>query len=141
MKKTFFAIIAALMTITALNAQDYTGTILVTRYGTTNSENATVTVTQQSDGLNTLVLRVPFMGMNMVLNMTDVPSATTGDYTVYSAERNVSTNFGTMYTIVFARVADGMMTANVSIPAFSTTMFFALSMKGMMKLTPASRVA
>ena len=79
MKKTFFALIAALMTITALNAQDYTGTILVTRYGTTNSETATVTVTQQSDGLNTLVLRVPFMGMNMVLNMTDVPSATTGD--------------------------------------------------------------
>ena len=64
------------------------------------------------------------MGMNMTLNMQDVPSATTGDITVYSAERNVSTMLGTMYTIVFARTTDGMMTADVNIPSYGVTMFF-----------------
>ncbi len=124
MKKSFIAFFMALTALMTLNAQSYTGPILVTRYGQTNSAIATVTVNQQSNGLNTLILQVPFMGNDMTLNMTDVPSGTTGDITVYSAERSVSTMYGTMYTIVFARVTDGMMTANVSIPAYNTTMFF-----------------
>ena len=124
MKKTIIAFFVALTAALTLNAQSYSGPILVTRNGQTNSETATVTVEQQSDGLNKLVLKVPFMGMNMTLNMYDVPSATTGDITVYSAERNVSTLYGTMYTILFARVTDGMMAANVAIPAYNTTMWF-----------------
>ena len=124
MKNLILTLFTALTAVFSLSAASYTGPILVTRNGTTNSETATVTVNQQSNGLNTLVLKVPFLGRELTMNMTDVPSATTGDITVYSAERNVSTFVGTMYTIVFARVTDGMMTANVSIPAFSTTMFF-----------------
>lgn len=124
MKKTIIALLTALTATMALNAQSYTGPILVTRNGQTNSATATVTVVPQSDGLNKLVLEVPFMGMNMTLNMQDVPSATTGDITVYSAERNVSTLLGTMYTIVFARTTDGMMTADVNIPSYGVTMFF-----------------
>jgi len=124
MKKTIIAMLTALTATMALNAQSYTGPILVTRNGQTNSATATVTVVPQSDGLNKLVLEVPFMGMNMTLNMQDVPSATTGDITVYSAERNVSTMLGTMYTIVFARTTDGMMTADVNIPSYGVTMFF-----------------
>lgn len=124
MKKTIIALLTALTATMALNAQSYTGPILVTRNGQTNSATATVTVVPQSDGLNKLVLEVPFMGMNMTLNMQDVPLATTGDITVYSAERNVSTMLGTMYTIVFARTTDGMMTADVNIPSYGVTMFF-----------------
>ena len=124
MKKTIIAMLTALTATMALNAQSYTGPILVTRNGQTNSATATVTVVPQSDGLNKLVLEVPFMGTNMTLNMQDVPSATTGDITVYSAERNVSTMLGTMYTIVFARTTDGMMTADVNIPSYGVTMFF-----------------
>ena len=124
MKKTIIALFMTLMGTVALNAESYTGTILVTRNGSTNTETATVTVTPQANNLNTLVLNVPFMGLNMTLNMTDVPSATTGGITTYSAERNVSTMFGTMYTILFARVTDGMMAADVSIPAYNTTMWF-----------------
>ncbi len=124
MKKTIIALLTALTATMALNAQSYTGPILVTRNGQTNSATATVTVVPQSDGLNKLVLEVPFMGTNMTLNMQDVPSATTGDITVYSAERNVSTMLGTMYTIVFARTTDGMMTADVNIPSYGVTMFF-----------------
>ena len=124
MKKTIIALLTALTATMAHYAQSYTGPILVTRNGQTNSATATVTVVPQSDGLNKLVLEVPFMGTNMTLNMQDVPSATTGDITVYSAERNVSTMLGTMYTIVFARTTDGMMTADVNIPSYGVTMFF-----------------
>ena len=124
MKKTIIALFVALIASMALNAQSYTGPILVTRNGQTNTETATVTVQQQSNGLNKLTLAVPFMGMNLTLNMNDVPATTTGDITVYSAERNVSTMFGTMYTVLFARATDGMMAADVAIPAYNTTMWF-----------------
>ena len=124
MKKTIIALFVALTASMTLNAQSYTGTILVTRNGQTSTATATVTVQQQSNGLNKLILAVPFMGMNMTLNMNDVPGATTGNITAYSAERNVSTVLGTMYTILFARVTDGMMAANVSIPSYNVTMWF-----------------
>jgi len=126
MKKTFLSICLAAAAALSLHAQDYTGTIYVTRNGNTSTETATVTVSQQDNGLNTLLLRVPFMNMNLNLNMTDVPGATTGGITTYSAERTVATGtyLGNMYTIVFARVTDGMMAANVSIPAYGVTMWF-----------------
>ena len=126
MKKSLFALFMALTATLATNAEDYTGTIYVTRNGQTNTETATVNVNQQDNGLNTLVLRVPFMGQNMVLNMPDVPSATTAGITTYSAERTVATGtyFGSMYTTVFARVTNGMMAANVTIPAYGVTMWF-----------------
>ena len=61
MKKTIIALFVALTATMTLNAQSYSGPILVTRNGVTNSETATVTVEQQSNGLNKLVLNVPFM--------------------------------------------------------------------------------
>ena len=56
--------------------------------------------------------------------MTDVPAATSGDITIYSAERDVNTNFGVMRTTLFARTTGGLMAANVAIPAQNTTMWF-----------------
>ncbi len=126
MKKSFFALFMALMATLTVSAEDYTGTIYVTRNGQTSTETATVNVNEQSNGLYTLNMRVPFMGMNLNLNMTDVPSATSEGITTFSAERTVSTGtyFGSMYTVLFARVTDGMMAANVSIPQYGVTMWF-----------------
>ena len=129
MKKTFFTICLAVTAALALNATDYTGIIEVTMSGQTNTETCTVTITEQDNGdnLNTLELRVPFMGMNLDLFMYDVPSSTSGDITTYSAERTVQTGLpllSSLYTILFARVTDGMMAANVSIPTYGVTMWF-----------------
>ncbi len=129
MKKTFFTICLAVTAALALNATDYTGIIEVTMSGQTNTETCTVTITEQDNGnnLNTLELRVPFMGMNLDLFMYDVPSSTSGDITTYSAERTVQTGLpllSNLYTIVFARVTDGMMAANLVIPDYGVTMWF-----------------
>lgn len=127
MKKFFTTFCLAMTAVLALNAQNHTGTIYITQNGQTSTETATITVLDQDNGdnLHTLVLQVPFMNDNLVLNMFDVPDAMTGDITTYSAERTVETgNFGPMYTIVFARVIDGMMAANVAIPAYDVTMWF-----------------
>ena len=67
------------------------------------------------------MLQVPLFG---TMTMTDVPAASQNGITVYSAERNVSTGLGVMRTILFARTVDGMMAANVAIPAQNTTMWF-----------------
>ena len=111
MKKTILTFCMAMLAVMAINAVEYTGNIEVTRYGQVNTETAKVTVTEQSSELSTLVLEVPFMGRMMTLNMTDVPTATVDNITTYSAERNVQTVYGNMYTIVFARVTDGCPTA------------------------------
>ena len=121
MKKGFFTSFLALMAAMTLSAQSFTGDIIVNRNGQTNTATVTVTVTQQADGLNTLVLQVPLFG---TMTMTDVPAATTGGITTYSAVRDVATNFGAMRTTLFARTVDGMMAADVAIPAQNTTMWF-----------------
>ena len=126
MKKTFTTLCMALLAMLAIHAetQTYTGTIYVTRNGSTNSENINVTVTNKDNGLNDFVLKVPYMGMNLTLNMNDVPADTRNGITVYSAERVVTTFLGYMPTTLFARVTDGMMAANVSIPSYNITMWF-----------------
>lgn len=129
MKKFLLSFCLAAAAVMSLSAESrYTGAIQVTRNGNTSTETATVIVNEQDNGdnLNTLTLKVPFMGLNLNLNMVDVPSATTGAITTYSAERTVATGtyLGDMYTIVFARVTDGMMAANVTIPAYGVTMWF-----------------
>ena len=121
MKKIILTICLAVTAVLALQAESFTGNIVVTRNGQTNTSVATVTVTEQSGGLNTLVLQVPGFG---TMTMNDVHSAYRHGVTVYSAERDVATNFGTMRTTVFARTIDGMMAANVAIPAQNTTMWF-----------------
>ena len=121
MKKLFLTICLAVTAVLALQAESFTGNIVVNRNGQTNNANVTVNVTQQTNGLYTLVLQVPTFG---TMTMTDVHSAYRRGFTVYSAEREVATNFGTMRTILFARTIDGMMAADVAIPAQNTTMRF-----------------
>ena len=121
MKKFILTICLAVTAVLALQAETFTGNIVVIRNGQTNNAVATVTVTEQTDGLNTLKLQVPGFG---TMTMNDVPAAYKRGVTVYSAERDVDTNFGTMRTILFARTIDGMMAADVAIPAQNTTMWF-----------------
>ncbi len=121
MKKIILTICLAVTAVLALHAETFSGNIVVNNNGQTNNSIATVTVTQNSDGLNTLVLQVPGFG---TMTMNDVPSAYKRGITVYSAERDVNTGLGTMRTILFARTVDGMMTADVAIPAQNTTMRF-----------------
>ena len=122
MKKFILTICLAVTAVLALQAETYSGNIVVNRNGQTNNAFVTVTVTKQNDGLNTLVLQVPPPFGTMT--MTDVHSAYHSGVTVYSAERDVATNLGTMRAILFARTTEGMMTADVVIPAQNTTMFF-----------------
>lgn len=121
MKKTFFTFCLAVSAAFGLNAESYTGNIAVNRNGQTYNSDVTVTVTQEANGLNTLELQVPLFG-TMIMN--DVHASTVNGVTVYSAERDVTTNFGTMHTTLFARTVDGMMAADVAIPAQNATMWF-----------------
>ena len=121
MKKLILTICLAATAVLALQAETFSGNIVVTRNGQANNSTATVTVTRQGDGLNTLVLQVPNFG---TMTMTDVHADIQNGITVYSAERDVNTVLGTMRTIVFARTTDGMMAADVAIPAQNTTMWF-----------------
>ena len=121
MKKTFFTFCLAAAAALSLNAESYTGNIVVNRNGQTYNSDVTVTVTQEANGLNTLELQVPLFG-TMIMN--DVHATTVNGVTVYSAERDVTTNFGTMHTTLFARTVDGMMAADVAIPAQNATMWF-----------------
>ena len=121
MKKLFLTICLAVTAVLALQAETFTGNIVVNRNGQTNNAYVTVNVSEQDNGLYTLVLQVPTFG---TMTMTDVHSAYRRGFTVYSAERDVATNFGTMRTTLFARTIDGMMTADVAIPAQNTTMRF-----------------
>ncbi len=124
MKKTFFTFCLAVSAAFGLNAESYTGNIVVNRNGQTYNSNVTVTVTQEANGLNTLELQVPLFGTMITMIMNDVHATTVNGVTVYSAERDVTTNFGTMHTTLFARTVDGMMAADVAIPAQNATMWF-----------------
>lgn len=121
MKKTFFTFCLALMASLALNAESYTGDIAVTYDDSTYHVDVTVTTTLQANGLYEFVLEVPQIG-TMVMN--DVHAATTDGITVFSSDRMVETPYFPMQTILFARVIDGMMAANVSIPQYGITMWF-----------------
>ena len=121
MKRLVFAFFMALTTVLLINAESYSGNIIVNSNGQINNSDVTVTVTQEVNGLYTLVLEVPMFG---TMTMHDVPASTTGNITVYSAIRDVNTNYGVMNTTLFARVTDGMMAADVAIPAYNTTMWF-----------------
>ena len=121
MKRTILSICLAATAALALNAENYMGNIVVNRNGQTYNSNVTVTVTQESNGLNTLTLQVPIYG---TMTMAGVHAATVKGVTVYSAERDVETTFGMMRTTLFARTVDGMMAADVAIPAQNATMWF-----------------
>ena len=121
MRKSFFTICLALIGALTINAESFSGNIVLVRNGQTYNSDVTVTVTAQDNGLNTMVLQVPLFG---TMTMNDVPAANADGITVYSAVRDVATNFGTMRTTLFARTFNGMMAADVAIPAQNTTMWF-----------------
>ena len=121
MRKSFFTICLALIGALTINAESFSGNIVLVRNGQTYNSTVTVKVTTEADGLNTLELQVPLFG---TMIMTGVPSSTQDGITVYSAVRDVATNFGTMRTTLFARTVNGMMAADVAIPAQNTTMWF-----------------
>ena len=121
MKKTILTVLLAATAVLALQAETFSGNIVVNRNGQTNNAYVTVTVTPDDNGLYTLVLQTPLFG---TMTMTDVHAAYRRGYTVYSAERDVTTSLGTMRTTLFARTIDGMMTADVTIPDQNTTMRF-----------------
>jgi hypothetical protein len=126
MKKSIFTFCLALTTVLVLNAESYSGNIVVNRNGQVYNSNVTVTVTQQDNGLFQLDLNVPIFG-NM--KMVDVPAATTGGITVYNSQQKVSTSLdaltgGPLLTQLFARTTGGMMAANVTLPTANATMWF-----------------
>ena len=59
MKKLLITICLAVTAVLALQAETYSGNIVVNRNGQINNAIATVTVTEQNDGLHTLVLKSP----------------------------------------------------------------------------------
>ena len=124
MKKTFFTFCLAVSAAFGLFAESYTGDIVVNINGQTYNSNVTVTVTQNDNGLNTLVLQVPQLPQFGTMTMTDVHAATTNGITTYSADQTVSTSITPMRTILFARTVDGMMAADVAIPDYGVTMWF-----------------
>ena len=121
MKKLVLTICLAVTAVLALQAETFSGNIVVNRNGVIYDSEATVTVEQGDNGLYNFTLQVPIFG---TMNMYDVHAASAGNIAVYSAERDVATSQGTMSTILFARTIDGMMAANVAIPAQNTTMWF-----------------
>ena len=121
MKNFISTLCLALTAVLALNAQSYSGNIVLVRNGQTYNQNVTVTVSQGDNGLYNFDLQVPLFG---TMKMNDVPANETNGITVYSAVRDVATNFGNMRTTLFARVTNGMMAADVAIPAQNTTMWF-----------------
>ena len=121
MKKSICSLLLALTAVLALNAEQFTGDIVVTIGGQESTATVTVTVTPGTNGLSTFVLQVPGFGN---LTMTGVPSSTRDGITVYSAERDVVSLYGSMRAILFARTVAGMMAADVNIPAYGVTMRF-----------------
>ena len=125
MKKSIFTFCLAVMAVVALHAESYSGNIVVNFDGQVYNADVTVTVTPEADGLNTFSLEVPILG---TLVMNDVHCDTQGGVTVYSAQRDVDVVYNSstivMNTILFARTVDGMMAANVSIPAYGIDLWF-----------------
>ena len=121
MKNFISTLCLALTAVLALNAQSYSGNIVLVRNGQTYNQNVTVTVSQGDNGLYNFDLQVPLFG---TMKMYDVPANETNGITVYSAVRDVATNFGNMRTTLFARTVNGMMAADVAIPTQNTTMWF-----------------
>ena len=121
MKKLFLTFILALVTITSINAESYSGNLVITRNDQVYEQAVTVTITTSDQGLYTFVLEMSMFGS---ITMYDVPAATNGDITVYNAERDVETFLGTMRTTLFARTVNGMMAADVTIPSQNTKMWF-----------------
>ncbi len=120
MKRLFLSFLA-LIAFVSIQAESFTGDIIVTFNGENYPAVVTVNITPNDNGLYDMELIVPDM---LTVNMYDVPAAKNGDVTVYSAVRDVETPYGAMRTTLFARSVDGLAAANLSIERYGVTMWF-----------------
>ena len=127
MKKTILTLCMALAAMLTLNAAvtTYSGTTIVTAYGSTQSSmEGGVSVTTGDNGLDEIKFVVAPFSINNLL-FESVPRATADGMTVYSAEREVVIGFeAPTRAILLARIVDGMMTANVNLPEKNITIYF-----------------
>jgi len=127
MKKTILTLCMALAAMLTLNAAvtTYSGTTIVTAYGSTQSSmEGGVSVTTGDNGLDEIKFVVAPFSINNLL-FESVPRATADGITVYSAEREVVIGFeAPTRAILLARIVDGMMTANVNLPEKNITIYF-----------------
>jgi hypothetical protein len=123
MKRSIFTFCLALIAFVSIQAESFTGDIIVTFNGENYPAVVTVNITPNEKGLYDLELQVPVID-NLTVNMYDVPAARNGNVTVYSAVRDVETPYGSMRTSLFARSVDGMAAANLAIEQYGVTMWF-----------------
>ena len=123
MKRIIFTFCLALIAFVSIQAESFTGDIIVSFNGENYPAVVTVNITPNDKGLYDLELQVPDFN-NLTVNMYDVPAARNGNVTVYSAVRDVETPYGSMRTSLFARSVDGMAAANLAIEQYGVTMWF-----------------
>ena len=114
------------MTCLVSNASSivFNGTWTVTMNGNTQSSNeGNVTIESDAAGLDNINFIIHPFGIGSV-SLFSVPSATVNGITVYSAERDVYFGGAMKHAIVLARYYDGMMIAEISIPAEGITARF-----------------
>ena len=120
MKKLVLTFCMALTAALSLNASYHLfyGTTTGTAFGNTETSNeGGVTLESNGNGIDTLnFINLPF-GINCI-TFYGVHSATSGNITVYSAERDIDLgSLGTHRTFVFARSTGEYMTSIMTIPS------------------------
>ena len=114
MKKSLSTLFMTLTAVLALNASNvvlFHGTTTVTSSGNSSaSDEGGVTLKINDNGLDTLAFHVIPFGVGSI-GFDGVQAATSGDVTVYSAERDIQVGFTTEHATLFARIKGEYMTA------------------------------
>ena len=114
MKKSLSTLFMTLTAVLALNASNvvlFHGTTTVTSSGNSSaSDEGGVTLKINDNGLDTLAFHVIPFGVGSI-GFDGVHAATSGDVTVYSAERDIQVGFTTEHATLFARIKGEYMTA------------------------------
>ena len=114
MKKSLSTLFMTLTAVLALNASNvvlFHGTTTVTSSGNSSaSDEGGVTLKINDNGLDTLAFHVIPFGVGSI-GFNGVHAATSGDVTVYSAERDIQVGFTTEHATLFARTKGEYMTA------------------------------
>ena len=114
MKKSLSTLFMTLTAVLALNASNvvlFHGTTTVTSSGNSSaSDEGGVTLKINDNGLDTLAFQVIPFGVGSI-GFNGVHAATSGDVTVYSAERDIQVGFTTEHATLFARIKGEYMTA------------------------------
>lgn len=114
MKKSLSTLFMTLTAVLALNASNvvlFHGTTTVTSSGNSSaSDEGGVTLKINDNGLDTLAFHVIPFDVGSI-GFDGVQAATSGDVTVYSAERDIQVGFTTEHATLFARTKGEYMTA------------------------------